>query len=294
MDVERRTNALGRHVARTPRGGDLKIDTNTTALVTGANGGIGAAIARALAKAGAKVVLSGRRADALAPLAAEIGARVIVADLAVAADVARLSAEAGDVDIAVLNAALPASGQLFDYSPEEVDDIVHVNLTAPILTSRTIGGAMRARGSGQIVMVSSISGKVASPGTSLYSATKFGLRGFALALRADLASHGVGVTTIFPGFIRDAGMFAVAEVKLPMGVGTRSPEDVAAAVLAAVKNNPAEITVAAFDQRLGAFFGALAPGVTDYLSTHVPMFHRISESVSAGQKRALAARSRGS
>jgi short-subunit dehydrogenase len=272
----------------------LKIDANTTALVTGANGGIGAAIARALTAAGAKVILSGRRPAALAPLAAEIGARVIVADLAVAADVERLAAEAGDVDIVVLNAAVPASGLLFDHSAAQVESIMQVNLTAPILTSRTLGAGMLARKKGQIVLISSVSGMVASPGASLYAATKFGLRGFALSLRGDLAHHGVGVTTIFPGFIREAGMFAKAGVKLPSGIGTRSPEDVAAAVLYAVRSNPAEITVAALDQRFVAFFAGLAPGVIDYMTARLPMARQLAADVSAGQKRHAAEQERGS
>ena len=71
------------------------------------------------------------------------------------------------------------------------------------------------RGHGHLVFISSLSGKVASPASSIYSATKFGLRGFALGLREDLAPHGVGVSVVLPGFIRDAGMFAEAAVKLP-------------------------------------------------------------------------------
>ena len=120
-----------------------------------------------------------------------------------------------------------------------------MNLRAPIVMARAAVPGMLERGRGHVVFISSISGKVASEGTSLYSATKFGLRGFALGLREDLHGSGVGVTTIFPGFIRDAGMFADTHVTLPRGTGTRSPEDVAAAVLRAVRDDPAEITVAA-------------------------------------------------
>lgn len=263
----------------------MKIDANTTALVTGANGGIGAAIARKLAKAGAKVIITGRRADALAPLAAEIGARVLVADLAKPEDTERLVREAGDVDIAVLNAALPASGALLEHGDTSIEQIMRVNLTSPILTARALGANMVARKRGHIVFISSVNGKVAAPGTSLYSATKFGLRGFSLGLRADFAPHGVGVTTVFPGFIRDAGMFAKSGVKLPPGVGTRSPDDVAQAVVDAVRSNPAEVTVAALDQRFVAFFAGLAPGVVDFITTRTPLAYRLSEDVSSGQKR---------
>ncbi len=270
----------------------MDIDGTTTALVTGANGGIGAAIARALHRKGARVILSGRRASALAPLAEELGARAIVADLANPADAARLCDEAGDVDLAVLNAAVPASGLLFDHGPEEIESILRVNLAAPILAARTLGRGMVARRKGQLVLISSVSGLVAAPGASLYCATKFGMRGFALSLRAELAHHGVGVTTIYPGFIRDAGMFAMSGAKLPPGVGTRSPEDVANAVLRAARGNPSEITVAALDQRLAAFAAAIAPGVVDLATRYLPATRRLAAEVAAGQRKHLAARDR--
>lgn len=239
----------------------MEITQGTRALVTGANGGLGQAIARALHRAGADVIVTGRRAEAVAPLAADIGARTIVADLADRAGVARCIDEAGPVDILVANAALPSSGPLLDFDTAQIDRALDVNLRAPIMMAHSMARGMVQRGRGQIVFISSISGKVASPGTSMYSGTKFGLRGFALGLREDLHGTGVGVTTILPGFIRDAGMFADTGVTLPRGAGTRSPEEVADAVLRAVRTNPAEITVAAFEQVLGAFIGAVSPSL---------------------------------
>jgi NADP-dependent 3-hydroxy acid dehydrogenase YdfG len=236
----------------------MQISTETRALVTGANGGIGSAIARALHAAGAAVVVTGRRADALAALAAEIGARTVVADLADRASAARCMDEVGPLDVLVANAALPSSGPLTDFDTDQIDRALDVNLRAPIMMARRAVVGMLERGRGHVVFISSISGKVAAPGTSLYSATKFGLRGFALGLREDLRGTGVGVTTIFPGFIRDAGMFADTKVVLPRGAGTRSPEDVAAAVLRAIREDPAELTVASFEQS----FGALLAGVS--------------------------------
>ncbi len=109
------------------------------------------------------------------------------------------------------------------------------------------------------MFISSLAGKAATPGTALYNATKFGLRGFAAALRADLRDSGVGVSTVFPGFIRDAGMFADAGVKLPPGVGTRAPEDVARAVVKAIERNRAEIDVAPFPLRLSTTLASVAP-----------------------------------
>ena len=97
------------------------------------------------------------------------------------------------------------------------------------------------------------------PGNPLYHASKYGLRGFAAALRHDLHGTGVGVSCIFPGFIRDAGIFADSGVKLPPGVGTRSPEDVARAVVAAIERNRGEVDVASLTQRGGVMLTALAP-----------------------------------
>lgn len=239
----------------------MEITSQTTALITGANGGIGQAIARALAGAGAKLVLSARRADAVRGIADELGARVVIADLAAPGAGKRLFDEAGPVDIVVANAGLAASGSTLDFDVEEIDAIVDVNLRVPILLTRYYAPGMVERGRGHFVYISSISGKVATTATALYSATKFGLRGFALGLRSDLAERGVGVSVIYPGFIRDAGMFAETGVKLPFGMGTRSPGDVATAVLDAVADNSAEISVAALDQRVGAFFANLAPGL---------------------------------
>jgi NADP-dependent 3-hydroxy acid dehydrogenase YdfG len=243
----------------------MEITTGTVALVTGANGGIGSAIARALRAAGANVVVSGRRASAVQGLADAIGARTLVADLANAADVTRCMDEVGPIDVLVANAALPSSGPLTGFEPEQIDRALAVNLRAPVMMARRAVPAMLARGRGHLVFISSISGKVAAPGTSIYSATKFGLRGFALGLREDLHGTGVGVTTIFPGFIRDAGMFADTHVTLPRGAGTRAPEDVAAAVLRAIRLDPAEITVAAFEQS----FGALLAGISHPLVTSI-------------------------
>jgi len=243
----------------------MQITTGTRALVTGANGGIGSSIARALHAAGATVVVSGRRADAVQPLARELGAAMLLVDLADRSAVARCMDEAGPIDILVANAALPASGPLLDFEPEQIDRALDVNLRAPIFMARAAARDMRARGRGQIVFISSVSGKVAAPGTSIYSATKFGLRGFALGLREDLHGTGVGVTTIYPGFIRDAGMFADTKVTLPRGVGTRSPDEVANAVMRAVRDNPAEITVAAFEQA----FGARLAGINHSLVTSI-------------------------
>jgi short-subunit dehydrogenase len=236
--------------------------SGASVLVTGATGGIGNALARALHLAGAQLLLSGRRLDVLTPLANELDARAIAADLSQPEEVDRLAAEAGDVDVLVANAALPASGHLLELSQRQIDTMLDVNLRAPIALTRAMAPAMAARGRGHVVLISSLSGKAASPASSIYSATKFGLRGFAHAAREDLRASGVGVSVIMPGFIRDAGMFADAGIKLPPGVGTSSPEEVATAVLAAIERNRGEVSVAPVGMRIGAGVAAVAPGVS--------------------------------
>ncbi|HEY6777696.1 MAG TPA: SDR family NAD(P)-dependent oxidoreductase [Thermoleophilaceae bacterium] len=230
-------------------------------LLTGASGGIGRAVARALHGRGARVLLSGRRTEALEGLRAELGgnAEILEADLAEKADVAALAERAGAVDVLVANAGLPASGRLERFTAEEIDRALDVNLRAPIQLTRALVPGMVERGRGHVVFVSSLSGKVASARSALYSATKFGLRGFAGGLREDLHGGGVGVTVVFPSFIRDAGMFADTGVKLPPWVGTRSPDDVAQAVLRGIEAGRTEIDVAPLALRLGAWAAALAP-----------------------------------
>jgi uncharacterized protein len=239
----------------------MEISKSTTVLVTGASGGLGQAIARTLHQHDASVILTGRRVEPMQEIAKQTGARVLPCDLLDRVQVERLLDEAGPIDVLVANAGLPASGSILDFSPEEIDRAIDVNLRAPAVMARLLAPGMIERKRGQLIFISSMSGLIASASTPLYSATKFGLRGLSLGLRADLGPHGIGVTTVFPGFIRDAGMFAEAKVKLPRFVGTRSPDDVAEAVIDAILRNPAEIMVASPEQRLSAFVAAVAPGL---------------------------------
>ncbi len=231
-----------------------------TVLLTGASGGIGTATARALAVRGATVVLSGRRAAELEALAGELRGRAIVADLIEPDAPERLLAEAGDVDVLVSNAGLPASGELSSFSIAEIDRALAVNLRAPVVLARLLASRMAERGEGHLVFVSSLSGKTASPQSSLYAATKYGLRGFSLGLRQDLEEHGVGVSCVFPGIVRGAGMFADSGAVLPPGVGTSTPEDVARGIIRAIERNRAEVDVAPLPLRAGANVAGLVPG----------------------------------
>jgi short-subunit dehydrogenase len=234
------------------------------ALLTGATGGLGRAIALALAGRGARIALSARKPEALEALAAELpgeGHTVLPADLAEPGAAERLAAAAGAIDVLVANAGLPGSGRLDDFSSEQVTRALRVNLEAPMLLAQALYPGMLERGSGHLVFVASLSGKAPSPGASIYNATKFGLRGFALALRADLNPLGIGVSLVSPGFIREAGMFAEADVKPPAGLGTSTPEAVAAGTVRAIEADKVEVVVAPAQQRFLAHFGLVSPGV---------------------------------
>ncbi len=254
-------------------------------LLTGASGGLGRAIAVALGAQGAHVLLSGRRAEALDELAASLDgeAEVLVADLAGAQSAAALAEGAGAVDVLVANAGLPASGPLGDFSPEQIDRALDVNLRAPMQLTRALLPGMVERRHGHVVLMSSLSGKVGSVGSSVYSATKFGLRGFAAGLREDLYGSGVGVTVVFPSFVRDAGMFADAGVRLPAWVGTRSPDDVAQAVIRGIESGKPEIDVAPLSLSVGAQAAGVAPGLASTVQRRLGS-QRVAGAMSRAQR----------
>jgi short-subunit dehydrogenase len=256
--------------------------SGATVLVTGATGGLGRAIALALADRGSQVIVSGRRESELSALAATIGGRAVVADLALRTGVDHLIAQAAQADIVVANAALPASGLLEDLSRGEIDRMLEINLRAPIMLAKSLAPGMVTRGRGQIVLISSLAGKAASPASSIYSATKFGLRGFGLALRQDLARANVGVSVINPGFIRDAGMFHDTGAQLPPGTGSRTPDDVARAVLRAIDEDRAELDVAPAPLRVGAKVASLAPELAAHVSRRMGA-HRLADEMSRTQ-----------
>lgn len=252
-------------------------------LLTGATGGLGHAIARALHDRGGELILTGRRAEVLALLAQELNARALAVDLAIPAEVDRLAVEAGEVDILIANAALPASGRLDTYTQEQIDRALNVNLRAPIALAHALSPGMVARGRGHLLFVSSLSGKATAPDSSLYSATKFGLRGFALGLREDLRASGVGVSVVLPGFISDTGLRANMDLRLPPGAGMRTSAQVARGVVRAIEGNRAEVEIAPLALRAGTAFASLAPELAARLA-RVMGSEKIAREVSAAQR----------
>ena len=182
--------------------------TGNTALITGASGGIGAAIARALHQKGATVVLHGTRAERLAALADELGtnAHVVTANLSSreeAAGLAEQAAEAAGAPISILvnNAGITRDNLMMRMKDEEWDHVLDVNMTASMMITRACLRAMMKARFGRIISISSIVGVTGNPGQANYAASKAGMIGFSKALAAEVASRGITVNVIAPGFI---------------------------------------------------------------------------------------------
>ncbi|MEU6773736.1 SDR family NAD(P)-dependent oxidoreductase [Streptomyces sp. NPDC046759] len=237
--------------------------SGSTVLLTGVTGGIGGALAAALSARGARLVLTGRRREALEPLAARYDARTIAADLADPGDVQRLAEEAADAEILIANAALPSSGDVLDYTPEQIDRALAVNLRAPAMLARLLAPGMVAAGRGHICFVGSLSGMAATKSSSLYTATKFGLRGFSLAFRQDLHGTGVGVSIVQPGFVHELGMFAKTGAATPGGLRTVSPQKVCRGVTRAIERDLAEVNVAPPELRFLTKVASQFPGFAE-------------------------------
>lgn len=217
--------------------------TGKTALVTGASGGIGAAIARALHGQGAVVALSGTRREALEALAAELGERahVLPADLSQAEAAAELIAAAegamGKVDILVNNAGLTKDGLALRMSDADWAKVLDVDLGAPFRLSRAALKFMLRRKAGRIINIGSVVGTTGNAGQANYASAKAGLIGLTKALAQEVASRGITVNLIAPGFIATPMTDALTDSqradlagKIPLGrLGL--PADIAAAVV---------------------------------------------------------------
>ncbi len=214
-----------------------------TALVTGASGGIGAAIAGALHAQGATVTLSGTRREALEALAAKLGGRahVVVADLSDRSSVEALApaAEAamGSLDILVNNAGLTRDGLFMRMKDEDWDKVIAVNLTAGFMLSRAVLRGMMKRRYGRIIGITSVVGATGNPGQGNYAASKAGMIGMSKSLAQEVASRNITVNCIAPGFIATAMTSGLNEKQteailgsVPMGrLGTG--EEIAAAAV---------------------------------------------------------------
>ncbi len=208
------------------------------AVVTGASSGIGTATARALAQAGAKVVVVGRRRERLEELAKEIDGQLAVADLRHAEQVEQLRSQVlaeGGVDILVNNAGVGKYGPLDVYSVEDYEWMMDTNMKSSFLCTRAFLPGMLEQGRGHVVFVASVAGLKGLPNESLYCASKFAQVGFAQALDYETRERGVKVSVIAPGGVHTE--FAWGTGRSPDDPKLRQmldPEDVAAAVVFAV------------------------------------------------------------
>ncbi len=227
---------------------------NRRALVTGASGGIGGAIARALHGAGAAVALSGTRGDVLKALADDLGARahVVVANLGDAAATDRLAKDAADVlggvDILVNNAGMARDNLALRMKDEDWQSVLDVNLTAPFRLTRALLRAMVRARWGRVISITSVVGATGNPGQANYVASKAGLAGMSKALAQEVAARGITVNCIAPGFITTAMTAALSEAQqepLLARIPARrfgSPEDVAACALFLASDEAAYVT----------------------------------------------------
>lgn len=182
--------------------GDLR---GARVLITGASTGIGAAAARRLASDGARLALVARRRDKLQALAADLGAVAIPADLAVPGEAARVVAEAeaalGGIDLLFANAGVYLPGDLIDADPEAIDQLININVTAVMRTVRAALPGMIARGQGDIIVTSSVSGHQAIQWEPVYSASKHAVQAFVHGLRRQVGRHDIRVGALAPGVV---------------------------------------------------------------------------------------------
>jgi 3-oxoacyl-[acyl-carrier protein] reductase len=212
--------------------------TGKGALVTGASGGIGWAIAEALHAQGANVAISGTRAEKLNELAARLGSRVHVlpCDLRDRAAVTKLAEDAekalGQVDILVNNAGITHDNLFMRMKDEEWDDVIAVNLTSVFVLTRGVLRGMMRRRAGRIVNIASISGVLGNPGQGNYAASKAGLVGMTKSLAREVSSRGITANCIAPGFI---------QTPMTDALTPKQVEAIAAAIPAAKFGKPEDV-----------------------------------------------------
>lgn len=242
------------------------------AIVTGGSRGLGPYIARALAGEGMNIALAARNAEQLEVARTELD-KLGVRAVGIATDVLRgedranlierATSELGPIDVLVNNAGVEPTSAFVDLEESTIRDTVETNLTSCLLLMRLVLPGMVERGRGQVVNIASMAGKIPIPYDSVYSATKFALVGVSHAVRSELRDTGVGVSVICPGFIEEAGMYADAVeetgVSAPAIAGTSKPEEVAAAVVRAVRDDVAEVIVTPMSGRPLAMIAAVSP-----------------------------------
>ncbi|TJZ79669.1 SDR family NAD(P)-dependent oxidoreductase [Rhodococcus oryzae] len=262
------------------------------ALVTGATGGLGPVIARALAREGMDLVVTGRRVDALDATAAALRATGARAD-SVPADLADLDATGalleraersfGPIDVLVNNAGVENVAAFTALTPEELTAMVDVNLSAPMLLTRHVLPGMLARGRGHVVFISSTAGKYGPAFSEPYAATKAALIGLTQSLRAEYGRSPVGFSVVCPGFIGGDGMYqrmVERGFRSNRVIGETTTSKVADKVVTAIRRDLPEVIESGAPIRPLLAFAALAPRLAERIAGKVgvnEMFRRLSE-----------------
>ncbi len=246
--------------------------TGRTALITGASRGLGVFIARALASEGMNLVLAARTQENLEALAGEL-AQAGVDALPVATDVmdqraleslvAKASARFDGIDVLVNNAGSLVLFPFHKLGLADMERVMRLNLTSAMILTRLVLPGMLERNRGHIVNMSSIAGKWGPPFDQVYGVTKAGLIGFTQSLRAEYRGTGVSSSVICPGYVEEAGMYAVGRETIdavaPRWVGRTRPGTVARAVVKAIKKDRPEIIVNTPPARLATVVSAISP-----------------------------------
>lgn len=264
-----------------------------TALVTGASGGLGRRIAGQLARAGMRVVVSGRREDALAATVAELRALGAQAE-AVAADLGdlggidafadRAEAPYGPLDVLVNNAGIEAIAPFAELSPTQLTGMVDVNLTAPLLLTRRVVPGMLERGRGHVVFIASLAGKVGPAYNEPYAATKAGLVGLTQSLRAEYLDAPVGFSVVCPGFIAGDGMYQrMADDGFRAGrlIGETRIDAVAERTVRAIRRDEPEVVMSGAPIRPALALAQLSPRLAERLAPRfgvTALFRRVAAS----------------
>lgn len=243
-------------------------------LLTGGSRGMGPIIAEALANRGANIALAARSESGLQTVATRlrglgIKALMIPIDLRQSAQRERLVDEVmrefERIDVLVNNAGLETEGAYSELSWSSIQETIEVNLIAPMELTRLVLPEMLKRKSGHIVNIASIAAKSGAPYAATYSGTKAGLAEWTRALRLELANTGVHFSTIFPGYVREVGMFAKFGMRSPWIVGSCAPLQVAEAVVNAVERGRLEKIINSRPLRYSFMINEVSPRVGDWL-----------------------------
>lgn len=245
-----------------------------TALLTGGSRGLGPYIADFLAREGVNIALTARGEEGLQATAKALS-RYSVKSNSYPADITdqssrenmlgKVNADFGQIDILINNAGMEWVSSYAALSTDFIEAMIQTNLIAAMILTRMVLPGMLAAGSGHIVTMSSMGGKRGNPFACTYSATKAGLIEWSRGLRLELSGTGVGVSVICPGFVAEAGMFAVYNQKPPWLAGETTPAKVANAVIKAIKKDIREIVVNPGPAWLIPLLDAINPGIADRL-----------------------------